>query len=111
MVLFASGVFCILIATLRAANVTAQTIRTGKTMDGTWLAVWSMAETAVVRGWSSNLRTMGSASTRPKPKAPTELDTFWTNIHGSEEELAGKQDSASLTTTVDQSEEGLGMAR
>jgi len=47
MVLFASGVFCILIATLRAANVTAQTIRTGKTMDGTWLAVWSMAETAV----------------------------------------------------------------
>jgi len=54
---------------------------------------------------------MGSASTRPKPKAPTELDTFWTNIHGSEEELAGKQDSASLTTTVDQSEEGLGMAR
>jgi hypothetical protein len=47
MVLFASGVLCILIATLRAANVTAHTIRTGKTMDGTWLAVWSMAETSV----------------------------------------------------------------
>ncbi|KAH6865546.1 hypothetical protein BKA58DRAFT_223429 [Alternaria rosae] len=124
MVLFASGVFCILIATLRAANVTARTIRTGKTMDGTWLAVWSMAETAVAiliglcpsfailinanrrtthnaNGWGFNLRTIGSASTRPKPKATNALDTFWTNIHGSQEELAGKQDSASVTTTAD----------
>jgi hypothetical protein len=47
MALFASGVLCILIATLRAANVTAHAISTGKAMDGTWLAVWSMAETAV----------------------------------------------------------------
>jgi len=54
---------------------------------------------------------MGSASTRPKPKAPTELDTFWTNIHGSEEELAGKQDSVSVATTADQDEEGPVMAR
>jgi len=64
-----------------------------------------------VRGWSSGLRAMGSASTRPKPKAPTELDTFWTNIHGSEEELAGKQDSVSVATTADQDEEGPVMAR
>lgn len=46
-VLFASGVVCIFIATLRAAQITAHTIKTHATMDGTWLAVWGMAETAV----------------------------------------------------------------
>lgn len=49
MALFGSGVFCILIATLRAANVTANAIRSGKEMDGTWLEVWSMIETTVGR--------------------------------------------------------------
>jgi len=48
-VLFASGVVCIFIATLRAAQITANTIKTHATMDGTWLAVWGMAETAVGR--------------------------------------------------------------
>jgi len=46
-VLFASGVVCIFIATLRAAQITANTIKTRATMDGTWLAVWGMVETAV----------------------------------------------------------------
>ncbi|CAA9966073.1 hypothetical protein PTMSG1_09432 [Pyrenophora teres f. maculata] len=45
-VLFASGIVCIFIATLRAAQITANTIKTHATMDGTWLAVWGMAETA-----------------------------------------------------------------
>ncbi|KAI2478373.1 hypothetical protein Ptr902_09986 [Pyrenophora tritici-repentis] len=38
-VLFASGIVCIFIATLRAAQITANTIKTHATMDGTWLAV------------------------------------------------------------------------
>jgi hypothetical protein len=58
-----------------------------------------------------NLRTIGSASIRPKQKAPDEVSTFWTDVHGSQEELAGKQDGVSVTTTVQQDEEGLGVAR
>lgn len=45
--LFASGVVCIVIATLRAAQITANTIKTNATIDGTWLAVWGMVESAV----------------------------------------------------------------
>lgn len=45
--LFASALVCIMIATLRAAQITANTIRTDADTDGTWLAVWGMAECAV----------------------------------------------------------------
>jgi hypothetical protein len=45
--LFAFGVVCIFIATLRAAQTTENTTKTHATMDGTWLAVWGMVETAV----------------------------------------------------------------
>lgn len=45
--LFGSGVLCIFIATLRAAQITANTIRTKDPVDGTWLAVWGMAESAI----------------------------------------------------------------
>ena len=45
--LFASAVLCIMISTLRAAQITANTINTDADTDGTWLAVWGMAECAV----------------------------------------------------------------
>jgi hypothetical protein len=47
LLLFSSGVCCIIIATLRAAQITANTLRTHAALDGTWLTVWSMVESAV----------------------------------------------------------------
>ncbi|KAJ8114400.1 hypothetical protein OPT61_g3714 [Boeremia exigua] len=47
--LFTSGVVCIFIATLRAAQITANTIKTKAPTDGTWLALWGMVECAI--GW------------------------------------------------------------
>lgn len=45
--LFSSGVACIFIATLRAAQITANTIRTKDPVDGTWLALWGIVESAI----------------------------------------------------------------
>lgn len=36
-----------MISTLRATQITANTIKTDADTDGTWLAVWGMAECAV----------------------------------------------------------------
>ncbi|KAE8827254.1 hypothetical protein PTNB85_08607 [Pyrenophora teres f. teres] len=108
-------------------------------MDGTWLAVWGMAETAVaviiglcpsfailIRATRKNNKkrsndggvfsfhfpTIGSAPTRPKlKKDPNAIDSLWTNTHVSQEELATKQDGMSITTTVHQDNESCGIAR
>ena len=47
MALFASGIVCIFIATLRAAQITANTIKTNTPTDGTWLTLWGMVECAI----------------------------------------------------------------
>lgn len=47
MALFGSGIVCILIATLRAAQITVNTIKTNAPTDGTWLALWGMVECAI----------------------------------------------------------------
>ncbi|KAF1832864.1 hypothetical protein BDW02DRAFT_502040, partial [Decorospora gaudefroyi] len=137
MVLFASGVVCIFIAILRAANITANTIETNALMDGTWLAVWGMIETAVAviiglcpsfasliratrkttkkpaynvggyvnqDGQGFQLQTIGSTSRRAKKKksGTDDMSTFWTDAHGSQEELAGdnQHDGISVPTTM-----------
>ncbi|KAI2478372.1 hypothetical protein Ptr902_09985 [Pyrenophora tritici-repentis] len=54
--------------------------------------------------FSFHLPTISSAPTRPKPKKDP-------NTHGSQDELATKPDSASITTTVHQDNESFGVAR
>ncbi|KAH7086564.1 hypothetical protein FB567DRAFT_472278, partial [Paraphoma chrysanthemicola] len=128
LVLFATGVMCVFIATLRAAQVTANTLETNALMDGTWLAVWGMVETAVAvviglcpsfailirsrrertkkasynasgyikqDGQDFQLQTIGSASVPMKGNR-----TFWSDVHSSQEELAGHQNSIEVFTTI-----------
>lgn len=65
LLLFARGVLCIFIATLRAAVITANTIKTGGTIDGTRLAVWRMIEFAVGMSTYTSLRTALSVNISP----------------------------------------------
>ncbi|EDU49508.1 hypothetical protein PtrSN002B_009749 [Pyrenophora tritici-repentis] len=116
-VLFASGIVCIFIATLRAAQITANTIKTHATMDAIIIGVCP-SFAIIIRAtrknnknpsndggvFSFHLPTIGSAPTRPKPKKDP-------NTHGSQNELATKPDSASITTTVHQDNESFGVAR
>jgi hypothetical protein len=61
-----------------------------------------------------NLRTIGSSSSRPKPTAAADAETdgFWSEQHGSREELAktsklnGHEGGIVVTTTLHQEEEG-----
>ncbi|KNG50943.1 cfem domain-containing protein [Stemphylium lycopersici] len=117
--LFASALVCIMIATLRAAQITANTIRTDADTDGTWLAVWGMAECAVavviglapsfailIRANRKEIKTSGhddgeiqlttiggSGGTGNKKRA---LD-IWVSFDNSQEGLARRQDAASFT--------------
>ncbi|RAR05445.1 cfem domain-containing protein [Stemphylium lycopersici] len=117
--LFASALVCIMIATLRAAQITANTIRTDADTDGTWLAVWGMAECAVavvigltpsfailIRANRKEIKTSGhddgefqlttiggSGGTGNKKRA---LDV-WISFDNSQEGLARRQDAASFT--------------
>ncbi|RAR12577.1 cfem domain-containing protein [Stemphylium lycopersici] len=117
--LFASALVCIMIATLRAAQITANTIRTDADTDGTWLAVWGMAECAVavvigltpsfailIRTNRKEIKTSGhddgefqlttiggSGGTGNKKRA---LD-IWISFDNSQEGLARRQDAASFT--------------
>jgi hypothetical protein len=62
-----------------------------------------------------NLRTIGSSSSRPKAAAGADPETaaFWSERHGSQEELAktsklnGHEGGIVVTTTVHQEEEGM----
>ena len=56
---------------------------------------------------SFNLRTIGSASTRTKNKALDDLEIFESGVYGSQDDLAGKQDCISISTTAQQDEGGL----
>jgi hypothetical protein len=64
-------------------------------------------------GQSFHLQTIGSASARPKSKkrGSNDMETFWTDVRGSQEELAGKHDGISVSTTIRQDDEGYGMAK
>lgn len=72
MALFASGLFCIFIATLRGAQITVNTIRTNAPTDGTWLALWGMVECAiaVIIGCSPSFAVLINA-TRKSSKKPS----------------------------------------
>ena len=45
--LFATGAVCIIIATLRVAQITHNVRKYGKGIDGTWLAIWGMVECSI----------------------------------------------------------------
>lgn len=64
-------------------------------------------------GFSFHLPTIGSTSTRPKRKNkdPNAIDSLWTGTHGSQEELALKQDGISVITTVHNDNESFGVAK
>jgi len=47
MTLFASGIVCIFIATLRAAQITVNITKTNAPTGGTWLALWGIVECAI----------------------------------------------------------------
>jgi hypothetical protein len=158
--LFASGILCIIIATLRAAQITSNTIRTNADTDGTWLAVWGMAECAV--GPSLRQSSSMMCSTDPVPavvigltpsfailihvrrnnsKSPYNRNEYvkqdgqefqlqtiggsggpwtrsrrrptdtWIDLKDSQEELAGKTDNVSVSTSMRYDEESLGTAK
>ncbi|KAF2030478.1 hypothetical protein EK21DRAFT_100358 [Setomelanomma holmii] len=122
LMLFASGVACIIIATLRAAQVTANTIRTNATMDGTLANIpsaviiglcpsfailmratrqrtkktsYNAAGYVKQNGQKFQLQTIGNKSVQTKGNR-----TFWTEVSSSQEELAGRRDTISVSTTI-----------
>ncbi|RMZ68760.1 cfem domain-containing [Pyrenophora seminiperda CCB06] len=121
--LFASAVLCIIIATLRAAQITSNTIRTNADTDGTWLAVWGMAEcaVAVIIGLTPSFAILFRADRKPddnidevqlttiggsggsggKNKRP--MDSLLVN--DSQEDLSIKRDASSISTSALQDEE------
>jgi hypothetical protein len=64
-------------------------------------------------GQSFKLHTIGSSSTRGKNKriAHGETDLIWTEVNGSQEELAGKPDGISISTTIHQDAESVAGAK
>jgi hypothetical protein len=59
-------------------------------------------------GQNFKLHTIGGSSTRNKNKrgATSDTDMFWTEVDGSQEELAGKPDGISISTTIQQDIDG-----
>ena len=53
--LFASGILCIVIATLRVAQITHNVIEHSQGIDGTWLAIWGMVECSIGNCTKCNL--------------------------------------------------------
>ncbi|KAH7086044.1 hypothetical protein BKA63DRAFT_400734 [Paraphoma chrysanthemicola] len=124
-VLFATGVVCVFIATMRAAQVTANTLETDALMDGIWLAVTDSTQAVVIGlcpsftilirsrrerskkalynvsgyvkqdGQDFQLQTIGSASVLVKGNR-----TFWSDVNSSQEELAGQPNSIEVFTTI-----------
>jgi hypothetical protein len=45
--LFATCAFCIIVATLRVAQITQNVNKYGQGIDGTWLAIWGMVECSI----------------------------------------------------------------
>jgi hypothetical protein len=64
-------------------------------------------------GASFSLKTIGRISTRSKNKTQTTIqtDTFWTDVHDSQEELAGKHDGLRASTTTQHQPESSGSAK
>ncbi|KAF2820324.1 hypothetical protein CC86DRAFT_412199 [Ophiobolus disseminans] len=121
-------------------DITANTVKTNATFDGTWLALWGMVESAVAvviglcpsfvllirttrksgkkaynnggylkhDGANFNLQTIGGISTQSQNKklSSDNIDTFWTEVHSSQEELAGehKKEGIRVSTTMQQPE-------
>lgn len=47
--LFATGAVCIVVATVRVAQITKNVYEFGMGIDGTWLAIWGMVECSIGR--------------------------------------------------------------
>ena len=45
--LFVTGAICIIVATLRVAQITHNVNKYGQGIDGTWLAIWGMVECSI----------------------------------------------------------------
>jgi hypothetical protein len=45
--LFATGTVCVVIATVRVAQITRNVYKYGQGIDGTWLAIWGMVECSI----------------------------------------------------------------